>query len=112
MFNFLKKVVPHEEKFFDLFDAHAAKSLGAAKSLRVVPDGGKGVSANCTALMRQEDESGQRNEDGLKALYWGKGNKDPMAFIFGAEIDDHLEKVADRFEDAAHAMSGIVIEHV
>ncbi len=35
-----------------------------------------------------------------------------MAFIIGAEIYGHLEKVADRFEDVANTMSGIVIEHM
>ena len=35
-----------------------------------------------------------------------------MAFIVGAEIYDHLEKVVDRFEDVANQISGIVIEHV
>jgi uncharacterized protein len=35
-----------------------------------------------------------------------------MAFIVGAEIFDHLEKVVDRFEDVANRVSGIVIEHL
>ena len=35
-----------------------------------------------------------------------------MTFIVGSEIYEHLEKVADRFEQVAHVMSGIVIEHV
>ena len=35
-----------------------------------------------------------------------------MAFIVGAEIYDHLEKVVDRFEDVANEINGIVIEHV
>ena len=35
-----------------------------------------------------------------------------MAFIVGAEIYDHLEKVVDRFEDVANRISGIVIEQV
>jgi hypothetical protein len=35
-----------------------------------------------------------------------------MAFIVGAEIYSHLEKVVDGFEDVANRVSGIVIEHV
>jgi uncharacterized protein Yka (UPF0111/DUF47 family) len=35
-----------------------------------------------------------------------------MAYIVGAEIYDHLEKVVDRFEDVAKCVSGIVIEHL
>ena len=35
-----------------------------------------------------------------------------MDFIVGAEIYDHLEKVADRFDDVANEISSIVIEQV
>jgi uncharacterized protein Yka (UPF0111/DUF47 family) len=35
-----------------------------------------------------------------------------MAFIVGAEIYDHLEKVVDRFEDVANRISGVLIEHL
>ena len=37
---------------------------------------------------------------------------DPMEFIVGSEIYDHLEKVVDRFEDVANEISSLVIEHV
>lgn len=214
MFDVIKKVMPREEKFFDLFEALAAKSLEAARTLRLIMDGGKNVQALCAKLMKQEDEadqislevlqalrrsfitpfdrsdiknlatslddaidqmnktakavllfeveefephmramaddvvklaetlvqamplmrsvggnsarlheltgqmvaieedSDQQNEAGLKALIKGKAKKDAMAYIIGSEIYEHLEKVADRFEDVAHAMSDIVIEHV
>ena len=35
-----------------------------------------------------------------------------MDFIIGAEIYDHLEKVADRFDDVANEINSIVIEQV
>jgi uncharacterized protein len=213
MFALFKKLMPQEEKFFDLFEAHAAKAVEAATSLRAVLDGGKGVGAACATLMKQEDEAdsiteevmqairrsfitpfdrsdiknlitamddavdqmnktakavllfetssfepqmkamadsavklsglsaqampllrniGQnagrlhtltgemvavedetdrQNEAGLKALLKGKAKKDAMAYIIGAELYEHLEKVADRFEDVAHVISGIAIEH-
>jgi uncharacterized protein Yka (UPF0111/DUF47 family) len=34
-----------------------------------------------------------------------------MAFIVGAEIYGHLERVVDGFEDVADRVAGIVIEH-
>ena len=40
------------------------------------------------------------------------GKKDAMAFIIGAEIYEHLEKVSDRFEDVATTMSAILVEHL
>ena len=214
MVGFLKKLMPREDKFFDLFEAHAEKSLVAAKSLAAVFAGGKTIAAHCAALMKAEDEadhitesvnealrksfitpfdrgdiknlitdmddavdqmnktakaillfevkafepnmkiiadeavqqatlltetlpllrnigpnaaklhqlcgkmiaiedeSDRHHENGLKALIKGKARKDAMAFIIGAELYGHLEKVADKFEDVAHTVDGIVIEHV
>jgi uncharacterized protein len=213
MFDFIKKIMPREDKFFDLFEAHAAKSVAASKSLGAVFSGGKDIAIHCAALMKSEDEADRitddvmeairksfitpfdrsdiknlitdmddavdqmnktakaillydvksfepnmkvmadealklsallaealplmrnvgsnserlhtltqqmikiedetdrHHDDGLRALV-KKGQKDPMAYIVGAEIYSHLEKVADKFEDVAHTMSGIVIEHV
>ncbi len=214
MVGFLKKLMPREDKFFDLFEAHAEKSLAAAKSLAAVFAGGKTIAAHCQALMKAEDEadhitenvnealrksfitpfdrgdiknlitdmddavdqmnktakaillfevkafepnmriiadeavqqatllaevlpllrnigpnaaklhqlcgkmiaiedeSDRHHENGLKALIRGKAKKDAMVFIIGAELYGHLEKVADKFEDVAHTIDGIVIEHV
>jgi uncharacterized protein len=214
VFQFIKSLLPHEEKFFDLFEAHAAKAQEAAASLRAILDGGKSLADNCAKLSAQEEEadhisyevmqairrsfitpfdrsdikalssalddaidqmnktakvvmlydvktfepnmramadrvimlanltaealplmrkinensgklhtlaseitkleeqSDQLNDEGLRALYKGKAKKDPLAFIIGSELYDHLEKVCDRFEDVAHVMSDIVIEHV
>jgi uncharacterized protein len=214
MFDIFKKMMPKEEKFFDMFEAHAKKGQAAASALRAIFDGGKTVESNCKTLMAREDEadhiteqvmqalrksfitpfdrsdiknlitamddavdqmnktakaillfevkafepnmkfmaddavklsnlcaealpllrnigahanrlheltgqmvaiedaSDHRHDDGIKALFKGAGKKDAMAFIIGSEIYEHLEKVADRFEDVAHVMSGIVIEHV
>jgi uncharacterized protein len=63
-------------------------------------------------IIRLEEESDQVHEVGLKKLFLEQGRKDPMAFIVGSEIYEHLEKVADRFEDVANTVSGIVIEHL
>lgn len=214
MVGFIKKLMPREDKFFDLFEAHAAKSLEAAKHLALIFQGGKNIAANCAALMKAEDEadhitadvsealrksfitpfdrgdiknlitdmddavdqmnktakaillfevktfepnmkimadeavhlatllvevlpllrnlgpnaaklhalSGQmiaiedetdrHHENGLKELLKTKAKKDAMAFIIGSELYGHLEKVADKFEDVAHTIDGIVIEHV
>jgi uncharacterized protein len=214
MVGFLKKLMPREDKFFDLFEAHAVHSLTAAKHLAAIFSSGKAIATNCELLMKAEDEadhvaakisealrksfitpfdrgdiknlindmddavdqmnktaksillfdvksfepnmkimadeavhlanllievlpllrdlggnapklhqlcgkmiaiedeSDRHHENGLKALLKTKAKKDPMAFIIGQEIYGHLEKVADKFEDVAHTIDSIVIEHV
>jgi predicted phosphate transport protein (TIGR00153 family) len=214
MFQFIKALLPKEEKFFDLFEAHAAKAQEAAASLRAILEGGAAVADNCLKLSRQEEEadhisyevmmairrsfitpfdrsdikalssalddaidqmnktgktvmlydvrqfepnmramadrvimlakltaealpllrnlgqnsgklhaltgeiskieeqSDQLNDEGLRALYHGPARENPLTFVIGSELYEHLEKVCDRFEDVAHVVSDIVIEHV
>jgi predicted phosphate transport protein (TIGR00153 family) len=63
-------------------------------------------------VTRLEEESDQLYDAGITALYRGPAKKDAMAYIIGAEIYDHLEKVVDRFEDVANRISGVLIEHL
>jgi uncharacterized protein Yka (UPF0111/DUF47 family) len=213
MFGFIKKLMPREDNFFSLFEAQAAKSQEAARSLRKILDGGKDMVDTCAALSRQEEEadqisydvmqavrrsfitpfdrsdiqtlsatlddaidqmnktgkavmlydiksfetnmramadraimladltakampllrdvarnsselhkitgeitkieeqSDQLNDEGLRQLFKGKAKKDALAFIVGSELYEHLEKVCDRFEDVAHVVNDIVVEH-
>jgi predicted phosphate transport protein (TIGR00153 family) len=60
-----------------------------------------------------EEKADERHDLGMKALYlMARDSKDPMAYIVGADIYDHLEKVVDRFEDVANRISGILIENL
>lgn len=59
-----------------------------------------------------EEQSDQMYDAGLRDLFKAKAQENPVGFIVGSELYDRLEKVCDRFEDVAHVMSDIVIEHV
>jgi uncharacterized protein Yka (UPF0111/DUF47 family) len=63
-------------------------------------------------ITRLEDQADLAYDAGLKAIYQHGKAGDPMRYIVGAEILDHLEKVMDRFEDVAGEVSGILIEHL
>ena len=63
-------------------------------------------------ITRLEGEADDLNDKGLSHLFKGAAKADALAFVIGSELYDHLEKVCDRFEDVAHVMSDIVIEHV
>lgn len=64
------------------------------------------------AVKELEEQSDRLYDAGIAALYRDVGKQDPMAYIVGAEIYDHLEKVVDRFEDVANRISGVLIEHL
>jgi uncharacterized protein len=57
MFNFIKKLMPREDKFFDHFEAHASKSVEASLALRAVFEGGAKIKDNCAALLKAEDDA-------------------------------------------------------
>jgi uncharacterized protein Yka (UPF0111/DUF47 family) len=70
------------------------------------------INAIAEEITRLEEQADDLNDAGIKALYQQHKDGNAMAFIVGAEIYDHLEKVVDRFEDVANRISGIVIEQV
>jgi predicted phosphate transport protein (TIGR00153 family) len=70
------------------------------------------INSIAEEITRLEEQADELNDAGIKALYQRHKDGNAMAFIVGAEIYDHLEKVVDRFEDVANRISGIVIEQV
>jgi predicted phosphate transport protein (TIGR00153 family) len=67
------------------------------------------MTAKITQLEEAVDDL---HDNGLKQLYLAHRDDKPMAYIVGAEIYDHLEKVVDRIEDVAERVNSIVIEHL
>src|SRR5689334_16869128 len=68
MFQFIKSILPKEEKFFDLFEAHAAKAEEAAATLRAILDGGAEVAAHYATLARQEEQADQISYEAMQAI--------------------------------------------
>jgi uncharacterized protein Yka (UPF0111/DUF47 family) len=86
-----------------------AEAVPLLRNLRANAPRLNAITEQVTGL---EDRSDTLYDDGLRALYRGPAAKDPMAYIVGAEIYDHLEKVVDRFEDVANQISSVLIEHL
>jgi uncharacterized protein Yka (UPF0111/DUF47 family) len=214
MLGWFRKLLPKEDKFFDLFEAHAATLVAGAGALRSLLDGSVPVRAGCAEVQAQEnladdiagevmlavgrtfitpfdrgdieeligsmddaidqmqktvkaitlfevddfapcmkelgfvivqtservadllpmlrdikknavnigmlakeiggmeEKSDELHDQGLKELFKAHRTSDTMAYIVGAEIYDHLEKVVDRFEDVAKRVGRIVLEHL
>ena len=70
------------------------------------------VTAITEELTKLEGRVDDLHDIGLKELFLKHRSANTMDFIVGAEIYDHLEKVADRFDDVANEISSIVIEQV
>ncbi len=63
-------------------------------------------------LTKLEGRVDDLHDIGLKELWLKHRTANAMDFIVGVEIYDHLEKVADRFDDVANEINSIVIEQV
>jgi len=66
----------------------------------------------CAQITRIEGQADDIHDAGLKKLYQKAKAGDPMEFLRGNEIYDHLEESVDRFDDVSNEIQGIVIEHV
>ncbi|MDE1935521.1 DUF47 domain-containing protein [Bradyrhizobium sp.] len=70
------------------------------------------LTAITEELTKLEGRVDDLHDIGMKELFLKHRNANAMDFIVGVEIYDHLEKVADRFDDVANEINSIVIEQV
>src|SRR6202000_645635 len=70
------------------------------------------LNAITEELTKLEGRVDDLHDIGLKELFLKHRSANTMDFIVGNEIYDHLEKVADRFDDVANEINSIVIEQV
>jgi predicted phosphate transport protein (TIGR00153 family) len=70
------------------------------------------ITAITEELTKLEGRVDDLHDIGLRELFLKHRNANTMDFIVGAEIYDHLEKVADRFDDVANEINSIMIEQV
>ncbi len=84
----------------------------AIPCLRAISERAGRITQITEEVARIENVADELHDRGLKDLYQTVGKADPMAFITGNEVYDHLEKVVDRFDDVANVIHGTIIEHV
>src|SRR5262249_25720345 len=65
MLDWSQRLLPREEKFFSLFERHAASIAAAA--LRRMLDGGAEITQHCRAMMQYEEEADAVTRDVLIA---------------------------------------------
>jgi len=70
------------------------------------------ITAITEELTKLEGRVDDLHDIGLRELFLKHRDANTMDFIVGAEIYDHLEKVADRFDDVANEINSIMIEQV
>jgi predicted phosphate transport protein (TIGR00153 family) len=80
--------------------------------LQSIGDNVATITAITEELTKLEGRVDDLHDIGLRELFLKHRNANTMDFIVGAEIYEHLEKVADRFDDVANEINSIMIEQV
>jgi uncharacterized protein len=78
---------------------------------RISPNAGR-INELCEGIRHAEGEADDIHDAGVAELFRRSRPNDALGFIAGREVFDQLEKVVDRFDDAANEIEGIVVEHV
>jgi uncharacterized protein len=78
------------------------RSIGKKAPLNVLTEG----------IIKIEERADQLYDAGRKALFLAHRQGNPLNFLIGTEIYDHLEKVVDRLEDVSNEINSIVIDHL
>src|ERR1700712_393630 len=83
---------PDMVRMGDIIVATAALTAEAVPLLRSLRGNAGRLNAIADEVTKLEDESDRLYDAGVSALYHGPARQDPMTYIVGAEIYDHLEK--------------------
>jgi uncharacterized protein Yka (UPF0111/DUF47 family) len=108
----LRSFTPQMRQMADAICQCAALVEEAMPCLRSISHEAVRLSRITEQISAIEGAADELHDRGLKELFQKHGASNPMAFITGNEVYDHLEKVVDRFDDVANVIHGIVIEHV
>jgi uncharacterized protein len=70
------------------------------------------INEYCEQIRRIEGEADDIHDAGVTELFRRAPPEGALRFIAAREVFDQLEKIVDRFDDAANEIEGIVVEHV
>lgn len=96
----------------ELIVTTASLTAEALPLLRAMRANAKRLNEITERVTQLEEQSDQLYDRGLAKLFHGVARTEPIAFIVGSKIYEHLEKVVDRFEDIANEISGLLIEQL
>jgi predicted phosphate transport protein (TIGR00153 family) len=108
----MREFMPQMREMGDLIKRCAGLVEEAIPLLSSISKEASRLSTITEQISRLEGQADELHDAGLKELYQKYRHSDPMGFITGNEVFDHLEKVVDRFDDVANVIHATVIEHV
>ena len=111
LFN-IRSFTPQMKEMGDAIVKCAVLVEEAVPLLRSISKEAGRISSLTEQITQIEGRADDLHDLGLRELFEAQGPTNPMAFITGNEVYDHLEKVVDRFDDVANEIQSVVIDHV
>ena len=111
LFN-IRSFTPQMKEMGDAIVKCAVLVEEAVPLLRAISTHATRISSLTEQITQIEGRADDLHDVGLKELFETQGATNPMAFITGNEVYDHLEKVVDRFDDVANEIQSVVLDHV
>jgi predicted phosphate transport protein (TIGR00153 family) len=108
----ITKFEPNMKTMGDQIVKVAALTAAATPLLASIGENSVRLQAYVEEVVRIEEASDELYDQGRRALFLTHRNDDPLAFVVGCDVYEHLEKVLDRFEDVANKIGSILIEHL
>lgn len=108
----VKEFDPKMREIADLIIRASDIMVDMLSALRDIKKNSNRIMALAVEITKLEERADDLHNAGLKELFRLHREKDPMAYVVGAEIYGHLEKVVDRFEDVATHINTLVVEHL
>lgn len=108
----LREFTPQMREMGDVINQCAGLVAEAIPMLRSISAEAGRLSEITEEISKLEGQADELHDSGLKELFHRYRTSDPMGYITGNEVYDHLEKVVDRFDDVANVLHATVIEHV
>jgi predicted phosphate transport protein (TIGR00153 family) len=123
MMDWFQRLLPHEHKFFPLFERHATAIAAAAAALRGMLDGGDRVANHCRTVMRQEEEADAITRDvliGIRSTFITPFDRGDIKDLITSMDDaiDQMQKTAKAiilfemttFEPEMRAIADAIVE--
>lgn len=123
MLRWFKALMPREDRFFGLFDAHAATIVHGAGALRELLDGGPGVADACARIFAEENRADQFAREVMLAVrrtFITPFDRGDILDLIGLMDDsiDQMQKTAkainlyevEAFEPQMRAMGDVIVQ--
>ncbi len=108
MLSLFRKLMPREDRFFDMFARHSRTVVAAAEALDQLLSG-QDIEANCRKIVDLENQADDLLDNAIINLF--ASSTDAIELVKLKDIYQDMEIITDKCEDAANVIESIIIKY-